>query len=272
MIPNASDLEIFLVTSDRITQPDVLAAYLALLAPEERVRHDRFLNERARHEHLVTRALVRTTLSRATGVPPEAWRFTANSHGRPEIAAPAGFEHLRFNLSNTRGLVACAIAQDRQVGIDVESLDRGADLLEISDRFMAPAEAADIRACPEADRAHRFFTYWTLKEAYIKARGLGLSIPLDQFAFDLGDPSVPRVTFDPALDDDAGRWAFARYQPTGRHLMAVAVERHPGEADLRPRIHRVVPLVGDPVPVEPTAPVTTIKDDDPRSARPHMIV
>jgi 4'-phosphopantetheinyl transferase len=267
MTANVPDLGIFLVASDGITEPDVLAAYLALLAPDERGRHDRFLNERARHEHLVTRALVRTTLSRATGVPPRAWRFKANPHGRPEIAEPAGFRHLRFNLSNTRGLVACALALGRQVGIDVESLDRGADLLEISSRFMAPAEAADIRACPEADRAHRFFSYWTLKEAYIKARGLGLSIPLDQFAFDLRDPAGPRVTFDPALDDDADRWTFARYQPTGRHLMAVAVERRPGEADPRPRIHRVVPLVGDPVPVTPT-----VKDDDPLSARPHMIV
>jgi 4'-phosphopantetheinyl transferase len=226
------DVHLWYTLSDEIAPSAALDSYLGLLSPEERVRHARFLNDRARHEYLITRALCRTVLSRYADVAPTEWEFRENPWGRPEIALPAA-GHIRFNLSNTRGLIACAVALEGDVGVDVESLNRAGDLLEIADRFMAPPESAVIRALPPDEQAHRFFVYWTLKEAYIKARGMGLSIPLDKFWF-LPDGQSPasstaRLVLDPSLDDDASAWSFAQFQPTDRHLAAVA-RRQPGSS------------------------------------------
>ena len=187
-----STVHLWYTQSDDLTAPAALDAYLGLLSPDERTRHARFLNERARHEYLITRALCRTVLSRYAAVAPADWRFRANQWGRPEIDCPSpDYADLRFNLSNTRGLVVCAVAQGGEIGVDVELIDRAGSLLEIADRFMAPVEARDIAALPPDAQALRFFTYWTLKEAYIKARGMGLSIPLDKFWF-LLDTALPR--------------------------------------------------------------------------------
>ena len=253
MMPAPGQVDIYHVMSDAPAVSGLSESYRALLAPEELERYRRYLNERARHEYLVTRALVRTVLSRYADVPPAAWRFSSNAHGRPEIAGPAlpgpELSKLRFNLSNTNGLVACAVAAGCEIGIDVENLERAGDVMEIAGRFLAPAEAADLRSRPASARPRRFFTYWTLKEAYIKARGLGLSIPLDGFAIDLADPGRVRIAFEPGLDDDADRWSFATFRPTGNHLMAVAVGRRRGcsaAPDLRVRLLPVIPLADRP--------------------------
>ncbi len=171
-----------------------------------------------------------------------------NGEGRRSHSRQAG--HLRFNLSNTRGLVACAVALEGEIGVDVEAVDRGGDLLEIAERFMAAPEAAAIRALPPDAQAFRFFTYWTLKEAYIKARGMGLSIPLDKFWF-LLDGEAPasspaRLVLAPDMDDDASGWSFAQLQPTDRHLLAVA-RREPARvrwaagAGFDLQVRRIVP-------------------------------
>ncbi len=238
-----STVHLWYTQSDDLTAPAALDAYLGLLSPDERTRHARFLNERARHEYLITRALCRTVLSRYAAVAPTDWRFRANQWGRPEIDCPSPeYADLRFNLSNTRGLVVCAVAQGGEIGVDVELIDRAGSLLEIADRFMAPVEARDIAGLPPNAQALRFFTYWTLKEAYIKARGMGLSIPLDKFWFLLDAASPARLVLAPDMDDTAAGWAFAQLQPTNRHLLAVA-RRHPAGApagfDLD--VRRIVP-------------------------------
>jgi 4'-phosphopantetheinyl transferase len=236
-----STVHLWYTLTDEIPPALALDEYSGLLSPEERARHARFLNERAQHEYLITRALCRTVLSRYADVPPVDWRFKVNQWGRPEIASPAG-GHLRFNLSNTRGLVACAVALEGEIGLDAEAVDRGGDLLEIAERFMAAPEAAAIRALLPSDQPFRFFTYWTLKEAYIKARGMGLSIPLDKFWFQLDADSPARLALAPDMDDTAAGWTFAQLQPTGRHLLAIA-RRNPAGApagfDLD--VQRIVP-------------------------------
>jgi 4'-phosphopantetheinyl transferase len=229
--------------SDDLTAPAALDAYLGLLSPDEHTRHARFLNERARHEYLLTRALCRTVLSRYAAVGPADWRFRANQWGRPEIDCPSPeYADLRFNLSNTRGLVVCAVAQGGEIGVDVELIDRAGSLLEIADRFMAPVEARDIAGLPPDTQALRFFTYWTLKEAYIKARGRGLSIPLDKFWFHLDAASPARLVLAPDMDDTAAGWTFAQLQPTGRHLLAIAQRNSAGaRAGFDLDVRRIVP-------------------------------
>jgi 4'-phosphopantetheinyl transferase len=214
-------------------------AYRALLSEDEHARMARFVFERDRRAFLITRALVRTTLSRYAAVPPAQWAFIANVHGRPEILdRPAGVPDLRFNLSHTEGLIACAVTIGREVGVDVEHIQRRLTH-DVAGRFFAPREVSDLKALPADQQARIFFDYWTLKEAYIKARGFGLALPLADFAFALRPPAPPTIAFEPALDDDPATWQFVQDWPTPVHRLALAVRRD--GADLPVRIRRIIP-------------------------------
>ena len=98
--------------------------------------------------------------------------------GKPTIAHPKDIAPLSFNLSHTERLIVCLVALDREVGVDAEDTERAGETVEVADRFFSPTEVAALRALPAQSRRRRFFQYWTLKEAYIKARGMGLSLPL----------------------------------------------------------------------------------------------
>ncbi len=237
------EVHVWITFPGAIDAPDLLAAYDRLMTEDERRKQQRFYFEKGRHECLVTRALCRTTLSRYVDIAPQDWRFVKGPHGRPEL--PAGFcdVPLHFNLSHTDGLIACAVTLDREIGVDVEAIDRSGETVEIADRFFSPAEVRELRSLPEERQHSRFFDYWTLKESYIKARGMGLAIPLDQFSFHLGEDGPVRISFDARLEDDPATWQFAQYRPTERHKMAVGVQRGTGP-DLGIVVRKTVPLVG----------------------------
>lgn len=207
---------------------EALEAARALMNDDERTRHDRFLFPEGRREFAFTRALVRTTLSRYADVAPKAWQFTFGPHGRPEIAPEISQRDLHFNLSNTKGLIACIVGSTRDLGIDVESIERRGETLGIADRFFSPTEATALRALPASEQHHRFFHLWTLKEAYIKARGMGLALPLDQFSFELATGARTTISFDPRLVDDAKTWQFDSFWPTRTHFVSTAVRQRSG--------------------------------------------
>ena len=224
------------------------AAYFPLLTDEERARHDRFVFDRDRRIFLATRALVRCVLAEYTGMDPRDFRFASHRFGKPFVDAPRLSPALSFNLSNTHNLVVCAVTLgDEMIGVDVESLDRASDPLSLADHVFAPAEIAALRSLPVEDQQERFCSYWTLKESYIKARGLGLQLPLSQFAFTLGAAPAPTIAFDPRLADDAAAWSFALLSAFPTHLLAVAKKQRPPLA-----LHacRYVPLKGMIPPVK----------------------
>jgi 4'-phosphopantetheinyl transferase len=226
----ADEAHVWFVREDEVRAPELLASYLALLSPDERARHARYVLERSRHQYLLTRALVRTVLSRYASVAPQDWRFLAGPFGRPMIAGPDRSLQLRFNLSNTAGLVVCLVARDGLLGVDVENTERIGATVELADRFFSPSESTALHAQPPGNQRRRFFELWTLKEAYIKARGLGLQIPLAWFSFVLSPPDPVRLELDPRLRDDPRQWHFHQYEPTPRHLMAVALRPTGGSA------------------------------------------
>ena len=154
----------------------------AILDERERARAARFVFEQDRRAYTAAHALLRHALSDRAGVEPSAWRFAAGSRGKPYLAKqPAGFD-LRFSLSHCRSMVAVAIAQDLEVGVDVEACDRAVDL-EIANSCFAPDEIAMLNGLPQPEqRRDRFIMLWTLKEAVIKATGAGLSQPLESFS------------------------------------------------------------------------------------------
>lgn len=202
---------------------EIVGRLRALLSDEELERHDRFRHEGAAMEYLCARALVRRALSSWAPVDPEAWRFEANEYGRPSVAGPETAEPVHFNLSHTRGMVVLALGRDPLVGVDVEPIDRTVDVLPIVDRFFSTTEAAALRALPVERHRDRFLALWTLKEAYIKARGMGLAIPLGDFSFSPDDDPV-RIAFAPTLDDEPAAWRFHRLDLDGRHRIALAAK------------------------------------------------
>lgn len=202
----------------------VRCAQLELLSSDELQRLERFRTSELRRRYLTTRALVRTVLSRYAPVPPREWVFAASSHGRPLIQHPSDAAvSLRFNISHTERLVALLVGWGRDVGVDVEQLTRRAPI-EVANRFFAASEWQALAGLAPADRASRFWDYWTLKESYIKARGLGLSIPLDHFSFGFDADDRIALAMDPVLGDDPGRWQFWQFDLPDQHRMAVCAE------------------------------------------------
>jgi 4'-phosphopantetheinyl transferase len=222
---HADRADLWYVRPQTVADPGRLGVYERWLTDDERARWKRFRRDEWRHEFLVTRALVRTVLSQYTGVPPDRWRFTVNRHGRPEISEPHGIPPLRFNLSHTQGLIACLVALEREVGVDVEHTGRGGRLLAIAERYFAPAEREALRELPEAERRERFFEYWTLKESFIKAVGVGVSFGLSRFAFEL-DPI--RIAFAEGVADDPGSWQFTLRRLGADHVVATSIRRQGG--------------------------------------------
>lgn len=208
---------------EELTDDAARHAAVGLLCADELRRLRRFRVEKPRQRFLAGRAMLRRVLSRYDPRPPASWQFEIARHGRPAIAGNNP-RKLQFNLSKCTGLVVCAITRNFVVGVDVENIHRRAPL-DVADTFFAPAEVDALRALPLEQQPHRFFEYWTLKESYIKARGLGLSIPLDQFAFRIESDRPPRVEIDPRQQDDPTAWQFAHVRPTDEHLVALCVRR-----------------------------------------------
>jgi 4'-phosphopantetheinyl transferase len=237
-----SEVHLWYTLPDSLTDPQLLHSYQALMTSDEHERQQRFHFEKGRHEYLVTRALVRTVLSRYVVAAPHDWRFVSNTYGRPEIASPLHLPPLCFNLSHTDGLIVCVVALDREVGVDVENLNRPGETVEIADHFFSPTEVAALHALPPEAQRQRFFAYWTLKESYIKARGMGVSLPLDQFSFHLDTRCPIRISFEPRMQDNPHSWQFAQFQITSQHLVAVAIRRGV-DSDLALTVIYTVPLL-----------------------------
>jgi 4'-phosphopantetheinyl transferase len=191
------------------------------LTDDERARERAFRADTDRDHFRLTRWLQRWALSKYAPVGPAEWRFATEANGRPVVASPAF--PLSFNASNTAGMIAVAVCRD-VVGVDVENVTCRATPFEVIDQVFVAFERAALRALPGPLQRQRFYELWTLKEAYLKARGAGLAIPLQQLGFRHdGDELVFEV--EPELGDDAAAWSFRRLALGADHQGAVAVRR-----------------------------------------------
>jgi 4'-phosphopantetheinyl transferase len=204
------------------------ASWRALLDDAERAQADRFHFAADRLAYTAAHAMTRQMLSAAGELPPQSWRFATGPGGKPYIDPALGRPALRFNLSHTRGMAACAVCWGDELGVDVEPPHDGDFTLEIARDQFAAAEAALLAGLEPPARRIAFSRVWTLKEAYVKATGEGLEVPLDCFAFSL-DPLA--IRFYPPPRDDVARWQFFEWRPDG-YLLALAV-RHDANDPVR---------------------------------------
>ena len=195
---------------------------LASLSPDELDRYERIYSDRARQQFLAGRSLTRMALSRYARVPEHAWRFAANEHGRPTIDWPHNCRDIHFSLSHAFGLVVLAVSRVPEIGIDVEALDRNVDIHEIGESVLADTEALEIAHSAPDEARDRFFSYWTLKEAYMKARGMGFSLHPKSFSFVDLDGLIS-LRCSPQCDPAPERWQFSLSKPRPEFRMALAI-------------------------------------------------
>jgi 4'-phosphopantetheinyl transferase len=201
-----------------------LQHYAQVLAPDETVRAQRFYFERDRKHFTVGRGALRMILSRYVGLAPSLLQFTYTSYGKPALSEATGGDTLRFNLSHSAGLALCAVARHREVGVDIEGVREMNDLLQIARQFFSSNEYAVLSRLPQAIQTEAFFTCWTRKEAYIKAIGEGLSMPLDCFDVSLV-PGEPAALLETRKNpEEASRWLLRELFPGPGYLGAVVVE------------------------------------------------
>lgn len=218
----AGGLCLWIAQPDDFATDEVVEKYAPLLTDEERTRWQRFRYPRYRREYLATRALVRSALSHYRPLAAGEWRFEPNAHGKPAVVPDCG---LRFNLSNSPGLVVCLIGTGSDVGVDVEPCERASKIAELAPEVFSPLELTQLEALPDDERLNRALSLWTLKEAYIKARGMGLSLELSKFSFAFGGADGIRLEVDACLHDEPGRrWRFCLLDHAG-HRIALMVDR-----------------------------------------------
>ncbi len=201
----------------------------ALLDPGETDRYRRFRFDPDRTRYLAAHVLLRTILSRYAAVPPGEWVFRTTEMGRPEIEAVGDLPPLRFSLSHTRGLVVVLVCLGVDCGVDAEAVRPLADGEALERRVLADDERAGLADLPEAARRDRFIRLWTLKEAYLKARGVGLRLPMGGISLDL-DRETPALRLEPRMGDRAADWQLWSSRPTVSHRLAVALRRGRGPA------------------------------------------
>lgn len=220
----ANEVHLYFSQAEKITDPRLLEAYESLLTDDELTRMSRLYFARHRHQYLVTRALIRTTLSSYFPVDPTEWRFGKNAYGKPEISLGDTTWPVRFNLSHCDGLVLCGLTREVDIGVDVEDTQRSTvTAFERLSSYFSRSEIEELAHLPEDKQKSRFFDYWTLKESYIKARGMGLAIPLSKFSFHFDTERLQGFSLDPALEDDAKNWQFRQLDMNRRYRIALAL-------------------------------------------------
>lgn len=202
-----------------------LEHFQALLSGEEAQRAARFYFARDRHHWSVARASLRRLLGRYLNVAPQDFCFTNNAYGKPSITYPTEGQRLHFNLSHSGDLALYAFAYDREVGVDVERIRANMDYKELATRYFSASECAALGALPENLQQEAFFLCWSRKEAYIKARGLGLSLPLDQFDVSLIPGEPARLLGSREEPRATERWSLQALWPATGYAGAVVAER-----------------------------------------------
>ncbi|HEY0080425.1 MAG TPA: 4'-phosphopantetheinyl transferase superfamily protein [Pyrinomonadaceae bacterium] len=202
-----------------------VAEFRRLLAEDERRRADRFHFTRDREHFVVARGILRTLLARYLDRRPERLRFIYSAFGKPSLEEEAaGAPVLRFNVSHSKDLALYAFTRGREIGVDIEHIRDDVEGEDIAERFFSPAEVGVLRSLPSDARPRAFFDCWTRKEAYIKAHGEGLSLPLDGFDVTLS-PNQPAALLATRHDPtQATRWSLRELSPSEGYAAALAVE------------------------------------------------
>ncbi|MDT5062756.1 MAG: 4-phosphopantetheinyl transferase [Acidobacteriota bacterium] len=206
------------------TKPPQLQSLYTLLSPDEVSRAERFHFERDRASFIVARGMLRTILAVYLKLHPAQLQFRYNAYGKPALDGDEASSGLRFNLAHSHELALYAVTRNREIGIDVEYIRADFAGDEIAERFFSSTEIATLRKLSLEQRTEAFFNCWTRKEAYIKARGEGLSFPLDRFDVSLIPGEEPLTLNVHQASSETARWTLQSLMPEDGYVAAMAVE------------------------------------------------
>ena len=222
--PELARGEIHVWSASLVTDEVTLRSLEATLVDEERERARRFIFERDRDRYVAARGILRDLLGQYLRCAPRSIEFAYGPYGKPAITGAASRSGICFNLSHSHGLAVVAIGREQEVGIDVELIRAEFASEAIAKRYFSAKEIDELSRLPVELRTEGFFLCWTRKEAYIKAKGDGLQIPLDSFDVSLS-PGRPATL----SSVDAPHWSIESFVPSlvskPRYAAAVVAER-----------------------------------------------
>lgn len=205
---------------------DRIASLSQYLNSDELSRAARYRFQKDRDRFVVARGVLRSLLGLYLRLEPSLLRFQYGPYGKPAVFTVAGQTSINFNVSHAGGLALYAFAWDREVGIDIERVQPIVGIMELAQPVFSPGEIATLGSLPTDLQGRAFYTCWTRKEAYIKARGEGLFLPLDQFDVSLLPGTSVRLLKNQALPDDVYRWSLCALELEDDHAATLAVEGH----------------------------------------------
>jgi 4'-phosphopantetheinyl transferase len=222
--PRLSADEVHVWRASLMRCEEKMVTLLRSLSEDELRRAYRFRFPRDRARFIAARGILREILGRYLHTPPERVRFGYNAYGKPELLDAEERERLCFNLSHAGRVALFAFATGRKVGVDVETLRDDVACAEVAAEFFSRREVEALTALPAHARTRAFYNCWTRKEAYIKARGMGLSLPLACFDVSLapGEPAALLATR--GTEPEAALWSLREIDVGATHVAAVAVE------------------------------------------------
>ena len=204
------------------------------LQDEETRRFVRLRADRHKHQLLLGQFMVRKLLSEYhSEVAPASWSLVKNGYGKPALNRSVHSIPLSFNLSHSQERLVVAVARSESLGVDIEFCSRERRFTRIANRFFSSLEVEGLTAVTQKQKQERFYQLWTLKEAYIKARGLGLAIPLQQFSFAFDDTGRISVAFHEQLKDNPNAWQFWQKNLDQNYLLALAIMRDKDQSDVQ---------------------------------------
>lgn len=192
---NKNDIHIWVSSFEQEKTMLPISEYENILNYEELKRYKSFINKNSQTQYLISRALLYSTLSKYTAIPPDDIVLSYNKYGKPYLNEIMNAQDLKFNLSHSNGIAVCALTAKREIGIDIEKIRFIKNIKSIIKKFFTADEVKIFTAFPEKFYDERFVEYWTLKEAYLKALGYGLYMPLNSISLDYESEKVINYSY-----------------------------------------------------------------------------
>lgn len=208
-------------------QEKIFSAYLS---EEEKARAGKFVKPSDRDRFVFAHGMLRSILGNYIGCSPEQIAFSNNAFGKPAPAGPAGIEDIRFNLAHSGDVVLVALSRLHEVGVDVEFIRHMSDVKQLISRNFSLQEKRYLDTFPADQLERAFFVHWTLKEAFIKGIGLGLSYPLEDFSIEPVRPGRGGGDLHTVIPKTGPRWQCLFLSPGEGYVGALAAEsicKHP---------------------------------------------
>lgn len=241
-----NSIHVWITDIDRVDDPYLKDVYRSILSADELERLERLKFEKDQNSFLVSHAMVRSVLSNYVEIAPKDLQFKTSANGKPTVFCEEGKSlPLEYNMSHS-GKYAVMVATNEIVcGIDVEKINAERNFLDIAADYFSSKEVIDLKSVLESDQAHRFYTYWTLKEAYIKAKGETIGSSINKVSFDVHHPEQIRVQLNEAhgfgVGENCEGWQFHSQLLDSEYVMSLALQ-HENPFDFKIELFETIPM------------------------------